>query len=237
MDILALKPGTEITISAMANGEQLDFKSRVVEPYGETILIEQITNEENEPISFMSDNVYLEMSSINSKKLPVIWKNVTVQHVRMGKNFYHRVISGEDGKLYNRRNAFRLPIDKPAVVQIGVNTGALDVVMNDISTNGFSFITDKEIEDIDGKEVHIMCTYNDFRIDVKGIMARKQELAPNRILYGVRVNRINPKIDKFIMERQRAKASHVKKPAMAVADEKYEKLANMKAAVDKETGN
>lgn len=235
MDILALKPGSEITISAMANGERIDFKSRVVEPYGETILIEEITNDNNEAISFVSDNVYLEMSSINSKNLPVIWKNVVVQHVRMGKNFYHRVIAGEDGKLYNRRNAFRMPIDRGAVIQIGTNTGTLDVLMHDVSTNGFSFITEKEVENIDGQQIHIMCTYNDFRMDIQGILARKQELAHNRFLYGVRVDKINPKLDKFIMDRQRIKASHVKKPLTAAADEKYEKLANMKAAVDKQS--
>ena len=234
MDVLALKPGTEITISAMANGEKLDFKSKVVEPYGETLLIEEIKNDNNEAISFVSDNVSLEMSSINSKMLPIIWKDVEVRHVRLGKNYYHRVIQKDNGKLYNRRNAYRLPVDRGAVVQVGANQVAMDVLMHDVSTNGFSFITDKELDSPKGTEVHIMCMFDEFNMDLKGVLARTQQLSPNRILYGVRIKRIYPKLDKFIMEKQRAKASHNIKPAAVKAEEKYEKLLNMKAQVEKQ---
>ena len=76
--------------------------------------------------------------------------------------------------------------------------------------------------------------FDEFNMDLKGVLARTQQLSPNRILYGVRIKRIYPKLDKFIMEKQRAKASHNIKPAAVKAEEKYEKLANIKAQVEKQ---
>ncbi len=212
MDIIALQPGAIVTIKAVGKEDTLEFQSQVVEPYGNTILIEEIQNANGEAIGFMTENVYLEMSSINSKNLPIIWKNVEIRHVRRGKNFYHRVIQSEGGKVYNRRAAYRLNIDKGATIQKGVNAGVIDVLMHDVSTSGFSFITEQDFEVSGTDTIRLVCQYEDFKINVTGVLVRKQSLATGKILYGVKMTVLNRQLDKFIMERQRQKANLNRKP-------------------------
>lgn len=204
MNILDLKDGAEVTVSVNYDGNNIDFSTRIVGRIANTILIEEIKDDAGNPISFASANIYVEAMSLNSKNQPIIWRNVVIRHITWEGQEYHRIAQTEEGKVTNRREAYRLPVNKQAVVQMGINTKGIKVICRDISTHGFSFICREDIDFTANMLVRINFEYDGTTINLNGIPIRKKKLKDREdIIYACKTNTYNKGLDKFIMEKQR----------------------------------
>lgn len=210
MDIIDIQPGSEITITVKRINKGagvLEFHSRAINKLANTILIEEVTDNNNNPISFASDDIYVEVMSLNSRQQPVIWKNVCIRHISIGGKNYHRIAQTAEGKATNRRNAYRLPVNKSAVAQLGLNTKGINIILRDMSTGGFSFIAKDDIDISSPINIRVIVVFGNTSINLSGIVIRKQQL-PDRqdFLYACKTNRFNKELDKFIMQQQREQA-------------------------------
>lgn len=210
MNIIDLIPGSEITISVQKVSEpvgSLEFHSKVIDKIANTILIEEITDENNNPVSFASDDIYVEAMSLNSKQQPIIWKNVMIRHISIDGKNYHRIAQTDEGRATNRRNAYRLPVDKSAVAQLGLNTKGINIILRDMSTGGFSFIAKEDIDISSPINIRVIVVFGNTSITLSGIAVRKQQIpARQDFLYACKTNRFNKELDKFIMQQQRERA-------------------------------
>jgi hypothetical protein len=77
-----------------------------------------------------------------------------------------------------------------AVVQIGSNKKAVNVILKDISENGFSFV---EIEDIDAENLPVRLVFNDMKtgISLIGNIVRKVTVGEKKIIYGCTLTSCN----------------------------------------------
>ena len=102
----------------------------------------------------------------------------------------------------NRRESFRLFLGLGAVVQIGSNKKAVNVILKDISENGFSFV---EIEDIDAENLPVRLVFNDMKtgISLIGNIVRKVTVGEKKIIYGCTLTSCNIDVARYINEKQR----------------------------------
>jgi hypothetical protein len=89
-----------------------------------------------------------------------------------------------------------------AVVQIGSNKKAVNVILKDISENGFSFV---EIEDIDAENLPVRLVFNDMKtgISLIGNIVRKVTVGEKKIIYGCTLTSCNIDVARYINEKQR----------------------------------
>lgn len=212
MNIVDIKPDSEITVTVRKDSASIEFRTKAVEPFANTILVDEILDDNEKPISFKSDGIYIEVMSLNHKQQPIIWKNVMIRHINVGGKDYHRIAQTTEGRATNRRNAYRLPVNKSAVAQLGLNTKGINIIIKDMSTNGFSFISKEDIEIIPPITVRITVTFDNKAINLSGIAIRKQKIANRKdFIYACKTNKFNKELDKFIMEQQREKAKQKNK--------------------------
>lgn len=203
MDILELKEDTEVTVTAYHGTSQISFKTRVAGTLANTVLVDEICDESGNPISFAGEGIFVELVSLNSKMQPIIWRNVVIRHVEYQKKQMHRIAQTSDGKITNRRSAYRLYIGRQAQVQLGYHKKVIDVVLKDVSTSGFSFVSDEDIEYPSSDVMHATCEYDDYVISVNGPIVRKTKVENmNKFVYGCRTSGFDKTLDKFIMQKQ-----------------------------------
>ena len=200
MLIESVAPGSDIQIMASNAMKTVFFNTKASMPLGNTLLVDEIVNEDGEPISFVSDNVNIAVLLINNGKSPLVWRDAAIRHITMGKVSYHRIACLGDGKLYNRRESFRLPIGCGAVIQKSANSGTVTVILRDVSPTGFGFVAQEDLEM--NTIVRLVATTADFAFNLSGIIVRKSEFNGKQI-YGCRLNVFNRALDKYIMEKQR----------------------------------
>ena len=135
-----------LTIEVSLKERKLEFHSQCVES-GVNYIYAQPIRIDGKILSFNSEgHLMVNLIYLREEKNPIVWKGVGITTVQNnGKNVYKIVASGEGFEM-NRRQSFRLFLGLGAVVQIGSNKKAVNVILKDISENGFSFV---EIEDID----------------------------------------------------------------------------------------
>ena len=161
-----------LTIEVSLKERKLEFHSQCVES-GVNYIYAQPIRIDGKILSFNSEgHLMVNLIYLREEKNPIVWKGVGITTVQNnGKNVYKIVASGEGFEM-NRRESFRLFLGLGAVVQIGSNKKAVNVILKDISENGFSFV---EIEDIDAENLPVRLVFNDMKtgISLIGNIVRK----------------------------------------------------------------
>ena len=154
-------------------------------------------------LSFNSEgHLMVNLIYLREEKNPIVWKGVGITTVQNnGKNVYKIVASGEGFEM-NRRESFLFFIGLGAVFQIGYNKKAVNVILKDISENGFSFV---EIEDIDAENLPVRLVFNDMKtgISLIGNIVRKVTVGEKKIIYGCTLTSCNIDVARYINEKQR----------------------------------
>ena len=180
----------------------MEFHSQCVES-GVNYIYAQPIRIDGKILSFNSEgHLMVNLIYLREEKNPIVWKGVGITTVQNnGKNVYKIVASGEGFEM-NRREAFRLFIGLGAVVQIGSNKKAVNVILKDISENGFSFV---EIEDIDAENLPVRLVFNDMKtgISLIGNIVRKVTVGEKKIIYGCTLTSCNIDVARYINEKQR----------------------------------
>ncbi|MDD3239697.1 MAG: PilZ domain-containing protein [Lachnospira sp.] len=215
MHISELKEGTALTITAELGSEKLEFKTTARFSIDNTLVVDEILSENEEPVSLLSDQVYLTVAAVNERQLPIVWKNVLIKHISFDGIDYHRIAQSDSGKVSNRRGAFRLYLGRSAMFQKGFNKSAIEVILKDVSVSGFSIVTTEELEVGGMQPVHLVCDVDHYQINILGLIVRKQVVENSeRFIYGCKILKFDKSLDKFIMHYQREKMKTQKTGSM-----------------------
>ncbi len=212
MHITEIPIDTEIKVRVSLDNDpvnSLEFRTTVEEMYGESLLVTAIVNSEDKPISLSSDRIRVQVEHIDASgeiPVPIIWESVTIKYILKGRNRYHQIIQHSDGKTVNRRNAFRLSVGEKAILQFNVSKESIEVILKDISSTGFGFVTERDIDIRVTKMCMLKATIDDKKITLNGTIVRKQEVPESeRFIYGCQLGKYSPELDKLIMSVQREK--------------------------------
>lgn len=202
MHITEIPVNSPVVITASIGNNSLNFNSKMVDINENNILIEIIRNEEGQPISLASDKINVDLSYfVDPEKPPFVWHNVKANYVRKNNTPYQQIVQTADAKRENRRGAFRLFVGETAFVSMVDKQSALQVILKDISTTGFGFIYQEELEL--NKFCRISCTIDNQKIVLSGNIVRKQVADNGNIIYGCRLEHFSKELEKFINTKQR----------------------------------
>lgn len=218
--------GEPVRLVLTANGAKMEFKSTVVAiddkkklkalesvvknyPYA---LVEAITKEDK-VIGFPSSGVEYTVAYVDKEsKKAFEWHEVTVKQVSFAdgtKN--HIFISEKNVKELNRRERYRLWLGCDGILQIGLNSKSVRVIIKDISATGVSFIIEDK-QAVDGNMIPKMSTiialsFSDSETNTKfklnASVVRIEEHEDGRMFFGCRLMQESAAIAKFVNTKQR----------------------------------
>lgn len=200
MRIDEITKGGAVEIEVKLISKVLNFKSEVAFIKNNSILINSI--KVNDQTIGFSEKFQLNFLYKKEGKL-YIWENASIKLVRYNGGIYNKIDIIGEGKIYNRRDSFRLYIgeDMPLYVNTANGPNALSVLVKDISESGAGFITKEEI-DID-RTIRLKLKDNNSIINLSGVIVRKEYLENiSSYIYGCRFNEKNNALGKYIAKRQ-----------------------------------
>jgi hypothetical protein len=145
-----------------------------------------------------------------------MWEYVPMQSVLYKGNACYKCILQAHGVSANRRDAYRLFIGQDAVAQVGTNHKGINVLLNEISESGFSFLYTGEMKVEIGVPVHVVFDMEHMHFNLQGELVRMQEIDEEKIIYGCHLTIKNYNISKYIALKQREK--------MAIGKKEQEKI-------------
>lgn len=202
MRLSELEQGGNIVLHVNIGGKFADFSSVVLSVGGDYIVAEAIRINDK-VISFLGDNVRLDMSYIRDGKPPFFWRGITCETFSdHGKTVYKVIATGE-GFERNRREAFRLFLGITGVAQLGINNKATEVIVKDVSETGFSFVSEKDFGEVINSPVRLVFIDMDRNYSLMGIVVRKVVISENKIIYGCKLSVQNELLSQYINIKQR----------------------------------
>ena len=184
MQIDDLTAGLSLNFLIHLNTEQLQFESKILEVYPRrhTLLAEGVFTDDK-IISFRGKGLVVDLIVTFPEEKPQLFKNVTTNVVkRADGTLCYTVFSVAGSKTYNRRQSYRCYVGIETAVQCGLNRAAHDVIIKDISYNGFSVVSKEDLKLEVNQTVHAVLndhmdeTAENFNFHLYGLVARIQEL-------------------------------------------------------------
>ncbi|MFA9378460.1 MAG: PilZ domain-containing protein [Lachnotalea sp.] len=203
MRLVDLAENTKIQIDVSYKGNKLFYESQVKLTAFNGAFIEPIKQDEK-MLEFNSGNLMISVTADIEGAQPILWRECVVKGVKYKGEVYHMITCPRGGLVINRRSRFRIDMGYTGTVRIGYNKGTLNVVVHDLSASGFSFTTEKNLEEYN-EEAHLVFidTDNDTRFNLVGEIVRKQEWHNNRFLYGCKFVKVNCMVEYYIAKKQR----------------------------------
>ena len=200
MRLSQLVQNNNLVLEININNQHLEFESTVITKIGDYILIEPV-RVNGKVVNFEIGNVLVDMLLIRRDKKPVAWKRVLLKNVIYKNKTYYKVIPTGDGFEINRRNAFRLSVEVKGVVQVGTNSVPMDVILKDISENGFSFVS-KDIIDRPLKSI-VRLVFIDLNksLNLNGLLVRKERINQSKYFYGCVLNIKNQFLSQYMNDK------------------------------------
>lgn len=212
MQIDDLTAGLSLSFLIHLNTEQLQFESRILEVYPRrhTLLAEGVFTD-GKIISFRGKGLVVDLVVTFPDEKPQLFKNVTTNVVkRSDGTLCYTVFSIAGSKTYNRRQSYRCYVGIETALQCGLNRAAHDVIIKDISYNGFAVVSKDDLQLEANQTVHTVlndymeATAETFNFHLYGLVARIQELENGLFLYGCRLDHPVPGLEQYIVKKERA---------------------------------
>jgi len=197
-----LVQNSNLILEININNKHLEFESIVFSKIGDYILIEPV-KVNGKVVNFEIGNVLIDMLLIRSDKKPIIWKRVLLKNTIYKTKTYYKVVPTGDGFEINRRNAFRLYFEVKGVVQVGTNSVPIDIIVKDVSENGFSFVSKVNIEKPLKSIVRLVLVDLNKTINLNGVLVRKEKINQTKYFYGCVLNIQNRFLSQYINEKKR----------------------------------
>lgn len=217
--------GSRIELDVRYIGRTMTFNSEVVLIINNSILISPIIV--NEQTIGFNDNCRVNLIVKIDGKV-YLWNNVTVKLVKYDGIIYHKIDISEEGKPFNRREAYRMYIGEDMPIYINTATGplALSVLVKDLSETGVGFISKEDLE-ID-RTIRLKIKDNNSIISLSGKIIRKDLLTHlDSFLYGCKFNEKNNRLGNYIARKQgealRKKVNNYSSPPAAKKTPKSKK--------------
>lgn len=202
MNIVELKPDTEVVFEISAGEENYEFAAHVLECRNNFILTTPVRINDK-VLSFSSSSITTNLVWKREGKSPFVWKQIAVTVVAYKKNTVYKVAQSMDGVEMNRRSSYRLYIGLNGVAQIGMNHKALNVIVKDISETGFSFVTEKCMEQSERHSVRLVFEDMNQTIVMNGVVVRELEGHEGQHIYGCVIDLKTQVLSRYINEKQR----------------------------------
>ena len=192
----------KIIIELSIKGQKFEFPSKVVSQGNNSIFIEPIRINGKVLTFNASESIAINIVMIRENKSPIVWKGVGVACVYEKSGSFYKVSASGEGFEINRRGAFRLFVGI-SVAQLGINKKAVDVIVKDVSENGFSFVSSEDMDNVINMPVRLV--FNDFNknYSLMGIIVRKVIINEAKILYGCQLSVNNSELEHYINQKQR----------------------------------
>ena len=193
----------KIIIELSIKGQKFEFPSKVVSQGNNSIFIEPIRINGKVLTFNSSESVAVNIVMIRENKSPMVWKGVGVACVHEKSGSFYKITASGEGFEINRRGAFRLFVGISGVAQLGINRKAVDVIVKDVSENGFSFVSSEDMENVINMPVRLV--FNDFNknYSLMGIIVRKVIINETKVLYGCQLSVNNSQLEQYINQKQR----------------------------------
>lgn len=193
----------KIIIELSIKGQKFEFPSKVVSQGNNSIFIEPIRINGKVLTFNASESIAINIVMIRENKSPMVWKGVGVACVHEKSGSFYKITASGEGFEINRRGAFRLFVGISGVAQLGINRKAVDVIVKDVSENGFSFVSSEDIENVINMPVRLV--FNDFNknYSLMGIIVRKVIINETKVLYGCQLSVNNSQLEQYINQKQR----------------------------------
>lgn len=193
----------KIIIELSIKGQKFEFPSKVVSQGNNSIFIEPIRINGKVLTFNSSESVAINIVMIRENKSPMVWKGVGVACVHEKSGSFYKITASGEGFEINRRGAFRLFVGISGVAQLGINRKAVDVIVKDVSENGFSFVSSEDMENVINMPVRLV--FNDFNknYSLMGIIVRKVIINETKVLYGCQLSVNNSQLEQYINQKQR----------------------------------
>jgi len=197
-----LVQNSNLILEININNKHLEFESVVFAKIGDYILIEPV-RVNGKVVNFEIGNVLIDLLLIRSDKKPIIWKRVLLKNTIYKSKTYYKVVPTGDGFEINRRNAFRLYFEVKGVVQVGTNSVPMDIIVKDVSENGFSFVSKVNIEKPLKSIVRLVLVDLNKTLNLNGVLVRKEKVNQSKYCYGCELNIRNQFLSQYINEKKR----------------------------------
>lgn len=193
----------KIIIELSIKRQKFEFPSKVVSQENNSIFIEPIRINGKVLTFNASESIAINIVMIRENKSPMVWKGVGVACVHEKSGSFYKITASGEGFEINRRGAFRLFVGISGVAQLGINRKAVDVIVKDVSENGFSFVSSEDMENVINMPVRLV--FNDFNknYSLMGIIVRKVIINETKVLYGCQLSVNNSQLEQYINQKQR----------------------------------
>lgn len=211
MRIEELTAGQAVTLFVNIGKEQLVFETKIQEvfPKKRLVLADPIYREEK-VISFKGKNLIVDLLVSFEDNKPQLFKNISVALMKKGDgSLCYNFATIAESKPYNRRKSFRCFVGLKTSVQCGPNRAAYDVIIKDVSYDGFSIVCPPEVNFSQDQVAHVLLTdyieetAENFSFHLYGLVVRIVELENNSILYGCRLNNKVSGLENYIIKKER----------------------------------
>lgn len=203
MRLIDLTENTKLQIEVSLKENKLQFDVVTKFSAFDGIFIEPI-KQDGKMLEFNTGKLRINITAEIEGDQPVIWRECIIKGVRYKNEVYHMITSSKGGLKINRRGRFRLTMGYTGTARIGTNKGTINVVVHDLSASGFSFTTEKDIEDFsEGVHLVFIDSHNGTSFDLAGKIVRKQDWNNNRFLYGCKFGTMNRLVEYYIAKKQR----------------------------------
>lgn len=194
MKISDLKIGDRITIIVYQTTGVKRFIKRIVKTDDDSLTIDPLKDTNGNPIELA--NTYIDMMVLKDN-IPFLWKNVIIENTIIDTVIFNKITQTEQGKIFNRRNAYRYKLNCPAKIFVGLRGTEYDVTLCDISATGFAISINAEIPDLQPDTyLRIIADLpNNFHYDQSGFIVREFE---DNKSYGCMTSGFSHKVDEYI---------------------------------------
>ncbi len=230
MKLNELEVGDNIILQVNFNDKFADFPSVVLKTDKDGIYIEAV-KVNDKVVGFSGEGVELDIYNVRAEKPPMVWKRVACTTVVISGKTVYKVIASGEGFESNRREAYRLFVGISGVAQLGINKKAMDVIVKDVSENGFSFVCEYDMGEVINSPVRLVFEDLERSYSLMGIVVRKVIIAEKKIVYGCKLSVENFELIRYINFKQRQQLQMNKdKSASRMRDQLQQALAEGEVA-------
>lgn len=201
MKLNEIPRNAEIVLTVKDSSTTLNFKTRVQDVIAENkIWVDIIQDKNGKTVNFKG--IPVSMSYAVGDNKPVVWESVFVKLLKVNGTLKQAILASVEGEEQNRRRAYRQKINLPGKVDYGTNQE--DVIVRDVGSTGFSFISSNKGES-HGTSIVVACSFEDGEVTMKieGRIVRVQELKNGKICYGCRYIGRTDVINSYVRRKKR----------------------------------
>lgn len=200
MKLSEVKPKLPVKIEIIQGKKKLEFASQTIDILNNRHLLIECIRYKNTILNLKTDNVQINLT-VFMLPLPIQFTNVKIDLFHQGEKIYHCVTAPYQGRKINRRNSFRVFIGEQGMVQIGENKRSQDIMVKDISEEGFAIVSERDLH-ADNAKVRLEYKDKGTTIILQGKVVRKEKVLKNNFLYGCKLEK-NPKgLGNYLAKKQ-----------------------------------